>query len=58
MRNRLDLRIDEIVAASDGSVHAALRALMQVNEQLEAELERLRGIVVCGHACTGGQSLH
>jgi acetyl-CoA carboxylase alpha subunit len=58
MPSRLDRQIDRIVAESGGSVHDALRALMQVNEQLEAELERLRAAVVCGHACTAGQSLH
>jgi len=58
MTNRLDRQIDRIIAASDGSVHDALRALIQVNEQLEAELERLRAAVVCGHSCTDGQSLH
>jgi len=56
--NRLDWQIEQIVAESDGSLHDALRALMQVNERLEAELERLRSAAVCGHLCTDGQSLH
>jgi hypothetical protein len=58
MPTRLDRQIDRIIAESDGSVHAALRALIQVNEHLEAELERMRAAVVCGHSCTTGQSLH
>lgn len=56
--NRLDWQIDEIVAESDGSLHDALRALMLVNERLEAELEWLRSAVVRGHVCVDGQSLH
>jgi len=33
--------VDEIVAACDGDVRGALRALMLVNEQLEQRLERI-----------------
>jgi hypothetical protein len=58
MPSRLDRQIDRIVAESGGSTQDALRALIQVNEQLEAEVERLRAAVVCGHSCTTGQSLH
>lgn len=58
MRNNIDSQIDLIVANSDGSVLDALRALMLVNEQLEAELARLRAAVMCGHSCTSGQSVH
>ncbi|MEA2864222.1 MAG: hypothetical protein QOC84_2178 [Bradyrhizobium sp.] len=36
-----DAAIDEIVASCDGDIHGALRALLLVNEQLEAELEQL-----------------
>lgn len=39
--DRYELAIDEIVAACDGDVHGALRALMLVNEQLERRLERI-----------------
>ncbi|WP_322515651.1 hypothetical protein SR870_22175 [Rhodopseudomonas palustris] len=58
MANRLDWQIEQIVAESDGSLHDALRALMQVNERLEAELEWLRSTLVSGHVCVDGQSLH
>ncbi|MEA2920161.1 MAG: hypothetical protein QOF07_124 [Bradyrhizobium sp.] len=36
-----DAAIDEIVASCDGDIHGALKALLLVNEQLEAELEQL-----------------
>jgi hypothetical protein len=36
-----ELAVDEIVAASNGDVRGALRALMLVNEQLEQRLERM-----------------
>jgi hypothetical protein len=36
-----DDAIDEIVASCDGDIHGALKALLLVNEQLEAELEQL-----------------
>jgi hypothetical protein len=58
VRHRLDLQIDQIVAESGGSLHDALRALMQVNERLEAELERLRSAIVCVEVCADGHSLH
>jgi hypothetical protein len=35
--------IDEIVASCDGDVHGALKALLLVNEQLEAELQPWAG---------------
>ena len=38
-----ELAIDEIVAACDGDVRGALRALMLLNEQLEQQLERVSG---------------
>ena len=41
-----EAKIDQIVAASDGDVHGALRALMLVNEQLENELQQLHAAVV------------
>lgn len=37
--------IDEIVASCDGDVHGALKALLLVNEQLEAELQQLYAVV-------------
>ena len=37
--------IDEIVASCDGDVHGALKALLLVNEQLEAELQQLHAVL-------------
>jgi hypothetical protein len=39
--DRYELAIDEVVAACDGDVRGALRALMLVNEQLARTLERI-----------------
>ena len=39
--DQYELAVDEIVAACDGDVRGALRALMLVNEQLEQRLERI-----------------
>ena len=36
-----DTAIDEIVATCNGDIRGALKALMLVNEQLEAELQQL-----------------
>jgi hypothetical protein len=40
--------IDRIVASCNGDVHGALRALLLVNEQLEAELVQLYAAVALG----------
>jgi hypothetical protein len=40
--------IDEIVARCDGDIHGALKALLLVNEQLEAELAQLHAVVAHG----------
>jgi replication-associated recombination protein RarA len=37
--------IDEIVAACNGDVRGALKALMLVNERLESELQQLYAVV-------------
>jgi glutamate 5-kinase len=37
--------IDEIVASCNGDVHGALKALLLVNEHLEAELQQLYAAV-------------
>ncbi|WP_333931491.1 hypothetical protein [Bradyrhizobium sp. CCBAU 51745] len=39
--DQYELAIDQIVAACDGDVRGALRALMLANEQLEQRLERI-----------------
>jgi hypothetical protein len=40
--------IDEIVARCDGDIRGALKALLLVNEQLEAELAELHAAVAHG----------
>ena len=43
--DQYELAIDEIIAACDGDMRGALRALMLVNEQLERRLERISALV-------------
>jgi hypothetical protein len=40
--------IDRIVANCNGDIHGALRALLLINEQLEAELQQLYAAVAVG----------
>jgi len=40
--------IDRIVASCNGDVHSALKALLLVNEQLEAEIVQLYAAVALG----------
>ena len=40
--------IDEIVASCNGDIRGALKALLMVNEQLEAELQQLHAVVTHG----------
>jgi hypothetical protein len=49
-----DSAIDEIVATCNGDIRGALRALMLVNEQLEAELQLLHAAVAHGAAAERG----
>src|SRR4051794_13518311 len=51
-----DTAIDEIVAACNGDIRGALKALMLVNEQLEAELQQLHAVVAHGAAAERGSS--
>jgi hypothetical protein len=53
-----EIAIDEIVAMCDGDVRGALKALLLVNEQLEAELARLYAAVSYGPSERGGSALH
>jgi hypothetical protein len=53
-----EIAIDEIVASCDGDVRGALKALLLVNEQLEAELARLYAAVSYGPSERGGSALH
>jgi hypothetical protein len=51
--------IDEIVARCNGDVHGALKALLLVNEHLEAELQQLYAAVVLGGPFErGNNALH
>ena len=43
--DQYELAIDEIIAACDGDMRGALRALMLANEQLERRLERISALV-------------
>ncbi|HXL12376.1 MAG TPA: hypothetical protein VN941_00230 [Bradyrhizobium sp.] len=50
--------IDEIVASCNGDLHGALKALLLVNEQLEAELQKLYAAVALGPFERGSSALH
>jgi len=51
--------IDQIVASCNGDIHGALRALLLVNEQLEAELAQLYAAVAVGGPFErGNHALH
>jgi hypothetical protein len=43
-----EMAIDEIVARCNGDIRGALKALLLVNEQLEAELAQLHAAVAHG----------
>jgi hypothetical protein len=45
--------IDDIVASCDGDVRGALKALLLVNEHLEAELQQL--YASAGHGMSAGR---
>ncbi|MDE2602345.1 MAG: hypothetical protein KGL62_08270 [Bradyrhizobium sp.] len=54
-----NIAIDEIVASCGDDIHGALRALLLVNEQLEAELALLYAAVgESGMLERGGGPLH
>jgi len=51
--------IDEIVARYEGDIHGALKALLLVNEQLEAEIAQLYAAVALGGPFEhGNNALH
>jgi hypothetical protein len=51
--------IDAIVARYDGDIHGALKALLLVNEQLEAEIAQLYAAVALGGPFEhGNNALH
>jgi hypothetical protein len=49
--------IDEIVAKCNGDIRGALRALLLVNEQLEAELQQLHAAVAHGGGMGHGSNV-
>ena len=54
-----DAAIDEIVATCNGDMRGALRALLMVNEHLEAELAQLYAVVTNGGPFVrGSNALH
>ena len=60
MTSRLnESAIDEIVARCNGDIRGALRALLLINEQLEAELQQLQaGLAHGGLTAHGSDLLH
>jgi hypothetical protein len=54
-----DAAIDQIVAKCDGDIRSALKALLMVNEHLEAELQQLYAAVALGGPFErGNNALH
>ena len=53
----VEAAIDQIVANCDGDVHGALKALLLVNEQLEAELQQLYAAVALGGPFERGENV-
>jgi hypothetical protein len=49
--------IDEIVASCNGDIRGALKALLLVNEQLEAELAQLHAVVTHGRLTGADRSI-
>ena len=50
--------IDEIVARCNGDIRGALKALLLVNEHLEAELAQLYAVITGGRSFERGGVLH
>jgi hypothetical protein len=48
--DRLEIATDQAIAACDGDVRVAVKALIIVNEFLEAEVKELRAAVSNGYA--------
>jgi hypothetical protein len=53
----VEAAIDQIVANCNGDVHGALKALLLVNEQLEAELQQLYAAVALGGPFERGENV-
>ncbi len=53
----VEAAIDQIVASCNGDIHSALKALLLVNEQLEAELQQLYAAVALGGTFERGDNV-
>ena len=53
-----EIAIDEIVARCGGDIRGALKALLLVNEHLEAEVQQLYATLAQGWLERGGDVLH
>jgi len=53
-----DHLIDDIISSCNGDMRGAVKALLLVNEQLEAELQELYSAASRGNAARTGTSLH
>jgi hypothetical protein len=52
-----DAAIDEIVARCNGDIRGALKALLLVNEHLEAELQQLHTVMAHGGLTGHGSNI-
>ena len=53
----VEAAIDQIVASCNGDTHSALKALLLVNEHLEAELQQLYAAVALGGTFERGDNV-
>ena len=53
-----DTAIDEIVASCNGDIRGALKALLMVNERLEAELAEFYAAVGLDGMARGSSAIH
>ena len=58
MRTLSEAAIDKIVETYNGDLRGALKALLLVNEQLEAELAQLYAVVSPGSPSKRSHALH
>jgi len=56
--NASEAAIDQIVANSNGDIRSALKALLLVNEQLEAELAQFYAAVGLDGMARGSNAVH
>jgi hypothetical protein len=58
MAEPTEATIDQIIDSCDGDLRGALKALLIVNEQLEAELQHMYALAAHGSAHPGNSALH